>query len=250
MRAIWLLGWIAVGWSTVSFARADEPISKVLTAARDLQKQPIDEMLHRYLLDQARQHFEARRKAIAAIKTPDDIARRQKDLRAFFLRSLGDLPDRTPLEPHVVGTLKRDGYRVEKIIFESRPNHHVTANLYVPEGKPPFPGVLVPCGHSDNGKAHVDYQRMCILLARNGMAVLCYDPIGQGERFQFLDTRGKPVVRGTTEHTMAGIGALLVGRQLASYRIWDGFRALDYLASRPKSMPIDWAARATRAVAR
>ena len=33
---------------------------------------------------------------------------------------------------------------------------------------------------------------------------------------------------------MAGIGAILVGRQLASYRIWDGIRALDYLASRPE----------------
>ncbi len=104
----------------------------------------------------------------------------------------------------------------------------------MPEGKPPFPGVLLPCGHSDNGKAYEDYQRACILLAKNGMAVLCYDPIGQGERYQMLDAQGKPVVRGTTEHTMAGIGAILVGRQLASYRIWDGLRALDYLASRPE----------------
>ena len=158
-------------------------------------------------------------------------------MRSFLLRSLGDLPDRTPLNPKVVGTLTRKGYRVEKVIFESRPNHHVTANLYLPEGKPPFPGVLLPCGHSDNGKAYEDYQRACILLARNGMAVLCYDPIGQGERFQLLDLEGKPVVRGTTEHTMAGIGALLVGRQLAGYRIWDGFRALDYLASRPEVDP-------------
>ena len=77
----------------------------------------------------------------------------RETLRAFFLRSLGDLPERTPLNPRVVGTLPRDGYRVEKVIFESRPGHHVTANLYLPDGKPPFPGVLVPCGHSDNGKA-------------------------------------------------------------------------------------------------
>ena len=69
------------------------------------------------------------------------------------------------------------------------------------------------------------------------MAALCYDPIGQGERFQLLDPAGKPAIRGTTEHTMAGIGALLIGRQLASYRIWDGFRALDYLASRPDVDP-------------
>jgi dienelactone hydrolase len=52
-----------------------------------------------------------------------------------------------------------------------------------------------------------------------------------------LDSGGKAVIRGTTEHTMAGIGALLVGRQLATDRIWDGFRALDYLASRPEVDP-------------
>jgi dienelactone hydrolase len=195
------------------------------------------EMLNRYLLDQARQQFDARRKAIAAIKSPQDIVRRQKAMRTFLLGSLGDLPERTPLNAEVVGTLRREGYRVEKVIFESRPRHHVTANLYVPDGKPPYPGVLLPCGHSDNGKAYEQYQRVAILLARNGMAVLCFDPVGQGERFQRLDEQGKPVIRGTAEHTMAGIGALLVGRQEASYCVWDGLRALDYLAGRPEVDP-------------
>jgi dienelactone hydrolase len=194
-------------------------------------------MLHSYVLDQAHQAFEARRKVVSALKTPAEITRRSAELRAFMLRSLGDLPERTPLNPQIVGRRAGRGYGVEKVIFESRPSHHVTANLYVPEGTPPFPGVLLPCGHSDNGKAYEDYQRASILLAKNGMAVLCYDPIGQGERYQMLDAQGKPVVRGTTEHTMAGIGAILVGRQLASYQIWDGMRALDYLASRPEIAP-------------
>jgi len=209
----------------------------VLKRQGDATASPPGEMLRLSLLEEARAAFDQRRKAIAAIKTPADIIRRQKELRAFFVRSLGDLPERTPLNARVAGTLKREGYRVEKVLFESRPNHHVTANFYVPDGKPPFPGVLLPCGHSDNGKAAEAYQRACILLARSGMAVLCYDPIGQGERFQLLDPMGKPVLRGTTEHTMAGIGALLVGRQEASDRIWDGFRALDYLASRVEVDP-------------
>jgi dienelactone hydrolase/pimeloyl-ACP methyl ester carboxylesterase len=206
--------------------------------ARDpMPTPPYDEMLHRYLLGQAQQHFAARRARVASLKTPEDVVRRQKELRAFFLRSLGEFPARTPLNPRTVGTLERDGYRIEKVIFESRPDHHVTANLYLPAAGGGVPGVLLPCGHSDNGKAYVDYQRASILLATNGFAVLCYDPIGQGERFQVLDAKGKPVIRNTTEHTMAGIGALLIGRQLASYRVWDGFRALDYLASRPEVDP-------------
>jgi dienelactone hydrolase len=237
MRSRWILVVLGLSLSLPTRAPADEPDSRSSVAARGSQPEPPDLTLHRYLLDQARQHFDARRKAIATIKTPEDVARRQQDLRVFLRRSLGDLPERTPLNSRMVGTLKCAGYRVEKIIFESRPDHHVTANLYVPEGTPPFPGVLLPCGHSDNGKVYADYQRACILLAKNGMAVLCYDPIGQGERFQLLDEKGKPVVRGTTEHTMAGIGALLVGRQLASYRIWDGLRALDYLAGRSEVDP-------------
>ena len=215
MRANWLLGCLMLGGMLPELQAAgadDSPIKavdlRVLKPEGDDHNPPARAMLHRYLLDQARRHFEARRQAIAAIKTPQDIARRQNQLRAFFLRSLGDLPERTPLNPRVVATLRRDGYRVDKVIFASRPDHHVTANLYLPEGRSPVPGVLLPCGHSDNGKAFEGYQRACILLARNGMAVLCYDPIGQGERFQRLDEKGKPVIRGTTEHTMAGIGAL------------------------------------------
>ncbi len=68
--------------------------------------------------------------------------------------------------------------------------------------------------------------------------MLCYDPFGQGERIQALNAQGKPLIPGsTTEHTMAGIGALLVGRSAASYAIWDGIRSLDYLASRPEVDP-------------
>src|SRR5438270_6201498 len=38
----------------------------------------------------------------------------------------------------------------------------------------------------------------------------------------------------SSEHTLAGVGALLVGRNTASYRVWDGIRSLDYLAGRPE----------------
>ena len=75
------------------------------------------------------------------------------------------------------------------MIYESRPDHHVTANLYLPDGKGPFPGVLMPIGHSTNGKAADYVQRGCILLAKNGIAALAYDPIGQGERRQLLDDK-------------------------------------------------------------
>jgi len=190
--------------------------------------------LYDFLVARAANHFEARKKEVAALKTPEQIKQRQDRLRSEFLRSLGSFPAKCPLNPTIAGTIRGDGFRVEKVIFDSRPQHQVTANLYLPDGKGPFPGVIVPCGHSVNGKAAEAYQRVCMLLARNGIAALCYDPIGQGERFQMLDAKGNPISKnGVSEHIQIGIGAWLVGQSTATYRIWDGIRALDYLESRP-----------------
>jgi dienelactone hydrolase len=210
--------------------------------AEDLQvfkpeEQP-RKMLYTYLQAECGKQFDARRKAVAELKTPEDVRKRQELLRAKFIEALGGFPEKTPLRPKVVGTLNGDGFRVEKVIYESRPDHHVTANFYIPEGKGPFPGVLVPCGHSDNGKASEAYQRACILMAKNGLAVLCYDPIGQGERMQLLNADGKPAIKGnTTEHTYTGISAYLVGWSCASFRVWDGIRSIDYLESRAEVDP-------------
>ena len=207
--------------------------------AEDLSVLPDEsKMLHNYLLAEAQKCFDARRKAIAELKTPDDVKKRQIELRAKFIEALGGFPEKTPLNARVVGKDKFDGYSMERVIYESRPDHHVTAVLYLPEGKPPFPGVLMPCGHSTNGKADKEYQRACILMASNGLAVLSYDPIGQGERIQLLNKDGKPAIAGSTsEHNMVGVGALLIGSSTATYRIWDGIRSLDYLASRPEIDP-------------
>ncbi len=163
---------------------------------------PPSKWLYRYLEAEAKELFDVRRQAIAALETPEDVQRRQAELKGRFIEALGGLPEKTPLNARVVGQERRDGYSIEKVIYESRPNHHVTGVLYLPDGKAPFPGVLVPCGHSANGKAAEPYQRVCILLAKNGLAVLCYDPIGQGERLQLLTSEGKPAIPGsTTEHT-------------------------------------------------
>jgi len=171
------------------------------------------------------------------VKTPEQIAAWQQQRCEFFVRQLGGFPERTPLNAKVTGALDGGDYRVEKVIFESEPSHHVTGLLYLPKTPPPHPGVLVPCGHSANGKGAETYQRVSILLAKNGLAALCYDPIGQGERAQVLKADGKAALGSTTEHTLVGIGAILVGRNAASYRVWDGMRAIDYLQSRPDIDP-------------
>ena len=201
----------------------------------DKEKTSPRKMLSTFLLAEAQKQFDARRAEIAALKTPADVERRQVMLKSRMIEALGGFPAKTPLKPQVVGKEKRDGYRIEKVIYESRPNHHVTATLYLPDGKGPHPGCLMPIGHSNNGKAAESIQRGAILLVKNGIAVLTYDPIGQGERRQLLDDSLKAAIpNSTNEHTLVGVGALLVGTSTATYRIWDGIRSLDYLESRPE----------------
>ncbi|MBI1830010.1 MAG: acetylxylan esterase [Planctomycetes bacterium] len=196
---------------------------------------PPRKMLSAYLLAEAQKHFDARKAEVAGLKTPDDVRKRQAMLRTRMMEALGGFPEKTPLNPQVVGKDQRDRYRIEKVIYESRPHHHVTATLYLPDGKGPHPGCIMPIGHSSNGKAAEYIQRGSILLAKNGIAVLAYDPIGQWERRQLLDDQLKAAIpNSTNEHTLVGVGALLVGSSTATYRIWDGIRSLDYLASRPE----------------
>lgn len=217
-----------------------------------------DGMLYRYLTGLAVEAIERRRQAFEQVKTPEQARAWQEARREFFVRQIGGLPERTPLEGQVVGTLEGEGYRVEKVMYQSQPNHHVTALLYLPQGKPPYPGVIIPCGHSYNGKAAEGYQRIAILLARNGMAALCYDPIGQGERYQVLNKDGsllanptptpasrkqlepipgQPQFNPVEEHNLVGIGSVLLGLNTARYRIYDGMRSIDYLVSRKEIDP-------------
>lgn len=153
--------------------------------------------------------------------------------RRRYLSLLGTLPAKTPLDAVVTGTLTRDGYRIEKVIYQSFPGHHVTANLYIPDGKGPFPGVLFFCGHEATAKATLTYQQTCILFAKHGFVILSIDPISQGERYQLTGTDGRPLDRGgTTAHTLLASGSNLVGTSVVAYQLWDNERGLDYLCSR------------------
>lgn len=178
-------------------------------------------------------HLDARAEAYEALETPADVRAWQAEKHDYFLEAIGGFPDRTPLNAQVTGAGEGEGYRYEKIIYESLPGVYVTAVLFLPVTEGPYPGVLVPCGHSANGKAAEAYQRASILLARHGIAALCYDPIGQGERVFYRKEDGSAEFGSTIEHTLLDVGAILTGTNVAQYRIWDGIRGIDYLQQRP-----------------
>jgi hypothetical protein len=212
--------------------------ASVLLCAKAIPQEPTpDTTLRSYLQEIALQQLASRKERISEIRTREQFEKRKAKVRRQLLAMMGGLPEeRTPLNLRKVGTMDRGDCRVEKIIYESQPKFYVTANLYVPQtGKPPYPAVLQPTGHSLAAKARAFYQSLDLGLVKNGFVVLTYDPVGQGERRIFYDTELEDSKVGgpTTEHEMVGIQSLLAGESIARYMVWDGMRSVDVLQALP-----------------
>jgi len=205
-------------------------------------------MMRNFLLNElttAQQAWQERYDTLTSIEAIEAYQQEQKD---FFLKRLGQLWDRnSPLNARVTNSLVRgtpgiNAYRVETVIFESIPNFYVTGAMFLPDEtrfQPPYPTVLVLCGHTQNGKA--GYQGQAAFMALHGLAAFILDPIDQGERGQQRSADGTPRAQesGTTGrspaamHNEIGRVSSLVGRSPAAFMVWDMKRALDYLETRP-----------------
>ncbi|HVR82852.1 MAG TPA: prolyl oligopeptidase family serine peptidase [Planctomycetota bacterium] len=133
--------------------------------------------------------LEARsREMLGAIEHPRDRAswaRAVPRLRQELRTSLGldRLPAAGARHLHLVGTLDRGSYRLEKWTYETLPGVEVPAHLYVPNSQGRHPAILFVPGHwYAESKTKTDFQAFAIAMARWGFVVLEYDPIGQGER--------------------------------------------------------------------
>jgi dienelactone hydrolase len=189
-----------------------------------------------YLRFLARMAYEKRNQDLAKLVTKEAVTVRQRWVRDTFWRLAGGMPARTPLNARTVGAFERSAYRVEKVIYESRPNFSITANLYIPKSaRGPLPGVLFQMGHYPNGKANDSYQRFAQGLVQLGYLVLAFDPMGQGERFYYPDSskRQSRLANSDSEHTTPGKQMLLYGYTATRLQVWDAIRSLDYLAAHP-----------------
>jgi len=213
--------------SSLALSAAEGKKAAKKAAAPPAEKYPLE----KYLTALAEPQWQARDTQIAAINTPVEVAARAAHVRREFLDALGGLPEkRTPLNARITGVLEREGYRVEKLVFESQPGFFVTANIYVPTtGKGPFPAILGASGHSIEGKAYPVYQTAFIGLALNGNIVLAFDPPGQGERFEGTEPNGQMKLLG---HFSPGLQCILTGGNIVRYFMWDAMRAVDYLLTR------------------
>jgi dienelactone hydrolase len=192
---------------------------------KDIQvfKQPADTMMQYYLTRIVDRQFAERDALLATFKTADDWKARAQVVRDSMVSWTGPLPERTPLNARTTRKLDRDGYTVENILFESRPNYLVSANLYLPKNiSSPRPALLNVIGHAQRGKADERYQRMSIAMAKKGFVVLTIDCVGQGERGLM------------SAHRRVGAQAFISGTHLFNIMVWDAIRAIDYLVSRPE----------------
>ncbi|RPI78841.1 MAG: acetylxylan esterase, partial [Planctomycetaceae bacterium] len=179
-------------------------------------------------LDVILKRFDALRKGDVLPANPDAWQKQKQDLRQKLLATWGGFPtEPCDLAPQKLGELQRDGYRVEKIIFQTRPGVYMTANAYVPAGEGKRPAVLCVHGHWKGAKQDPVPQSRCIGLAKLGFFVLAVDALGAGER-------GIGKALGEYHGEMTGTTLLPLGLPLPGLQVYENMRAADYLQSRPE----------------
>ncbi len=197
------------------------------------------EKLIQSLDDLATKQLAQRAQTIAKIQTRAEAEKRKDLVRRKILDLIGGIPaHQGPVAVKQFGTVAGEGFRIEKLAYESLPGFWVTANLYAPlEGLGPFPAVLLAPGHEATGKQ--SQYSFGVNFARNGVIALAIDPLGQGERLQYFDPEKKASIIGgsTGEHGEANIPAMLAGQNIARYFINDSMRGIDYLIARPDVDP-------------
>lgn len=198
-----------------------------------------ENILVRHLNKQAYTYLDVRDKEIADLQTKADWTSRQKKMKEVLMKTVGPFPEKTPLNPQVTGVVKKKGYKIEKVIYESMPGFYVTGGLYLPDGKNKKPAILFLSGHTQNSFRYPSYQVMILNLVKKGFIVFAIDPISQGERVQLYDPDKNASLIGPTtqEHNYLGNQTLLSGVSIARYFIWDGIRGVDYLMTRKEVDP-------------
>ncbi len=199
-------------------------------------------LLGLHFIKQIQERMDIRREEISVLRTKEDWQRRQEQVYKTIRRLLGPFPEKTPLNPKITGVLRKEGYRVEKIIYESMPNFHVTGCLFIPDGiSGKAPTILNVIGHTEISFRAESYQNLILNLVKKGFIVFAPDPIGQGERKQYFDPgneRWQSVIgRATSEHSYLGRQCFISGFSPGLYFTWDGVRAIDYLLTRKEVDP-------------
>ncbi|RPJ31973.1 MAG: hypothetical protein EHM35_11930, partial [Planctomycetaceae bacterium] len=195
------------------------------------REQPGDEMIQQYLKQEAERIHEQFAQDIESREKWEKLRPAYKQEYLYML-GLWPMPEKTPLQATVTGTLEGDGYIVDMVHYQSMPRLYVTGNLYRPsrvEAGRKLPAVLYVCGHTHCGRNgnKTAYQSHGIWFARHGYICLVLDTLQLGEiaaihHGTYREGRWWWHSRG---YTPAGVECL------------NGIRGIDYLISRPDVDP-------------
>ncbi|MCC6293279.1 MAG: acetylxylan esterase [Bryobacterales bacterium] len=179
-------------------------------------------------LDELERRAEQSLSSIHRARTPEEAAAARPELRRRLEHALGYKKMPWPPKPkgRVTGTVRRAGYRIDKVVFESLPGVAVPGHLYLPEGATArLPAILFYNGHwYEESKTLPDHQAFAIHMARSGFAVFSFDPFGQGER-------------GVSTRDHRRVSSLLTGISQQGFAEYETQCALEYLLSRPEVDP-------------
>lgn len=202
---------------------------KMLSATTDSLPRVLAE--HHSDLIYARMRYEAALKFAGHVlpDKPEELIKFRTELRKEIIYKAGILIDHDlPLNMREKGSVKMKGYEVRNIVFQTRPDVYATANLYIPDGKGPFPGVINMLGHWRKGKIDsTGPQAVGHSLALSGYVCLTVDPWGSGER---------TTTHGDFEYHGSNLGASLmnIGESLLGVQVSDNIRGVDLLCSLPQ----------------
>jgi dienelactone hydrolase len=154
--------------------------------------------------------------------------------RARLVELLGPVPEAVPRNAETLESVACDGYRRDKIVFDSEDTMSVPAYLLVPDGHvQPGPAVLACHGHGPGksqavGLAHTDAPNSdyALQLVRHGFVVLAPDLRCFGERQDW-----NPEDHYACDTNL--VHAVMAGQNPLAQNIWDLQRCLDLLAEHP-----------------
>jgi dienelactone hydrolase len=177
----------------------------------------------------------------------------QETLRARVSEALGAMSEwqGVSLNAHSEDFRQMDGYRRERVRFETRPGLEAMGYFLLPDNAPPkVPAILCLPGHgrgvdsiigiAEDGTQRplhgpdeyaADYALQCVA---QGYAVFALEQISFGHRRDAKARSQGPEASSCHRDSMA---ALMLGENMIGWRTWDAMCALDYLEMRPEVNP-------------
>ncbi len=168
----------------------------------------------------------------------------RRKVKRIVVASLGTLPKRpSPLDVRTVSVDRKDGYRIEKFIFDNGVDSKVPGYIAIPDArKGRLPAILTLHGHSSSKDNMFGYdpssQNVAELLVRRGYVVLGIDNYFNGERKGAGPAGNLETMAKDSDQEMSLFKLnLWLGRTLWGMMLRDEQIALDYLQSRPEVDP-------------